>query len=94
MLGAGSKESTAGLRSKFLPIALRQNLLLLRLVETNLVELGCRRHSETERLGCFEVDHKFVLGRSLNRQVGRLPALKEAIDVVSRAPVQIDPIRP
>jgi hypothetical protein len=30
----------------------------------------------------------------LNRQVGRLPALKEAIDVVSRAPVQIDPIRP
>src|SRR3954453_18738789 len=33
------------------------------------------RHFKAERLGGLEVDHEFVLGRSLYRKVGRLLAL-------------------
>ena len=38
--------------------------------------------------------HQFVLGRRLHRQVGRLLALEDAIDVAGGAPVLIDVIRP
>ena len=37
---------------------------------------------------------QLVLGRCLHRQVGRLLALEDAIDVASRAPELIDLIRP
>src|SRR6266700_7543453 len=40
-----------------------------------------RGHFEAERLGGFEVDHRFVLGRRLHWQVGRLLTLEDAIDV-------------
>ena len=53
-----------------------------------------RRHGEAERLGGLEVDHQLVLGRRLHRQVGRLLALEDAIDVAGRAPELVDPIRP
>ena len=53
-----------------------------------------RRHVEAERLGGLEVDHQFVLGRRLHRQVGRLLALEDAIDVAGRAAVLVDDIRP
>ena len=53
-----------------------------------------RRHVEAERLGGLEVDHQLVLGRRLHRQVGRLLALEDAIDVAGRAPVLVDEIRP
>ena len=46
-----------------------------------------RRHREAERLGGLEVDHQLVLGRRLHRQVGRLLALEDAIDVAGGAPV-------
>ena len=36
-----------------------------------------RRDFEAERLGGLEVDHQFVLGRRLHRQVGRLRALED-----------------
>ena len=49
-----------------------------------------RRHREAERLGSLEVDHQLVLGRRLHRQVGRLLALEDAIDVAGRAPVLVD----
>ena len=39
------------------------------------------RHFEAERLGSLEIDYKLVLGRRLYRQVGRLLALEDAIDV-------------
>ena len=48
---------------------------------------------EAEGLSCLEVDHKFVLGRRLHRQVGWLLALKNAIDVAGCAPELIDLIR-
>ena len=32
------------------------------------------RHFEAERLGSFQVNHQFVFGRRLHRQVGRLLA--------------------
>src|SRR5215470_10942723 len=41
------------------------------------------RNFKSERLGGFEVDHQFVLGRGLHRQVGRLFALENAIDVAA-----------
>src|SRR5258708_3997364 len=50
----------------------------------------CRRNSETKRLGRPEVDHKFVLGRRLHRQVSGLLAFENAIDVSSGAPVNVD----
>ena len=53
-----------------------------------------RRHFEAERLGGLEVDHQFVLGRRLHRQVGRLLALEDAVDVAGRAPVLVDQIGP
>ena len=49
---------------------------------------------EPERLGGLEIDHQLVLGRRLHRQVGRLLALEDAIDVAGRAPVLVDEIRP
>ena len=45
---------------------------------------------EAERLGGLEVDHQLVLGRRLHRQVGRLLALEDAIDVAGRAAVLVD----
>ena len=49
---------------------------------------------EAERLGGLEVDHQLVLGRRLHRQIGRLLALEDAIDVAGRAPVLSSVIRP
>ena len=49
---------------------------------------------EAERLGGLEIDHELVLGRRLHRQVGRLLALEDAIDILGRAPKLVDPIRP
>ena len=45
---------------------------------------------EAERLGGLEIDHQLVLGRRLHRQVGRLLALEDAIDVAGRAPVLVE----
>jgi hypothetical protein len=53
-----------------------------------------RRHIEAERLRGLDVDHQFVLGRSLHRKVGRLLALEDAVDVAGRLPVLVDEISP
>ena len=52
------------------------------------------RNSNTERLGGFEVDDQFVLGRCLHWQIGWLLSFENAIDISSRAPVHVDDIRP
>jgi hypothetical protein len=52
------------------------------------------RHSQTERLGGLEVEHQLILSRHLHRQIGRLLALENAIDVSCRAPVGIDRVGP
>src|SRR5262249_34993925 len=48
-----------------------------------------RRHGECERLGGLEVDHQLILARCLNRQIARLLALENAIDVGGRPPDNI-----
>src|SRR5262245_2173759 len=48
------------------------------------------RDGETERLGGREVDHQFVPGRRLHRQVGWLLAPEDAIHIRSCATVEID----
>ena len=53
-----------------------------------------RRNFEAERLGGLEVDHQLEFGRCLHRQVGRLLALEDAVDVAGRAPVLVDKIGP
>ena len=53
-----------------------------------------RRHGEAERLRGLEIDHQLEFGRRLHRQVGRLLALEDAIDVAGGLPVLVDPIRP
>jgi hypothetical protein len=48
------------------------------------------RHVQAERLGGLEVDDQFILGWRLYRQVGRLRALQNTVNVAGRAPVLVD----
>ena len=47
-----------------------------------------------QRLGGLEVDDQLVLGRRLHRQVGRLLALEDAINVAGSAAKLVAKIRP
>src|SRR6202048_3502687 len=46
------------------------------------------RHIEPEGLRGFQVNHQLVFGRRLDREVGGLLALEDAIDVAGRPPVR------
>ena len=50
--------------------------------------------SRPSALAVLRLMHQLVLGRRLHRQVGRLLALEDAIDVAGRAAVLVDRIRP
>src|SRR5215831_15280410 len=50
-------------------------------------------HGEAERLRRLHVDHQFVLGRRLHRQVGRFLAFEYAVDIAGGSPVRFDGIR-
>src|SRR5262245_4969468 len=52
------------------------------------------RHGEAENFGGLEVDHQLVFGRRLYREVSRLLALEDAIDVAGGAPMQVDSVGP
>jgi hypothetical protein len=54
-------------------------------------EYGCW-NVDAQRPGGLHVDHKLVFGRSLDRQVSRLFALEDAIDVAGRAPILVEKI--
>src|SRR4051794_11965059 len=53
-----------------------------------------RRKFEAQRLRGLEIDRQLVLGWRLHRQIGRLLALEDTIDVTSREPELIDKISP
>ena len=53
----------------------------------------CRRKFEAQRLRGLEVDDQFILRRRLNRQVGRLLAFEDTIDIAGCAPELFNPIR-
>ena len=53
----------------------------------------CRGRFEAKRLRRFQIDDQFVLGRCLHRQVGRLLAFEDAINVASGAAELIEKIR-
>jgi hypothetical protein len=61
----------------------------------HLVGAGEKRqwHFEAERLRCLEVDHRVELGRLLHRQVGRLLALEDAIDVTGCQAILVNNVR-
>ena len=42
-----------------------------------------QRHGEAERLGGLHVDHQLKFGRLLNRQIRRLGAFEDLIDVAA-----------
>src|SRR5262249_20629794 len=44
----------------------------------------CRGYVEAECRGGLEVDRQHILGRCLHRQVGRLLALEDTVDVLGR----------
>src|SRR6478609_5147672 len=58
----------------------------------HLVGAGEQRgwNFEAERLRGLEVDHQLELGRRLHRQIRRLLALEDAMDVGSRPAVKVD----
>jgi hypothetical protein len=43
------------------------------------------RHVKAERPGGPEIDHELIFGRRLYRQIGRLLAFENAVDVAGRA---------
>ena len=49
-----------------------------------------RRHVEAERLRGLEVDHQLELCRCLHRQIGRLLALEDAVDIAGRTLILVD----
>ena len=49
------------------------------------------RDHETERLGCSLVDHELERGWLLDREVGRLGALEDAVDVLGCSPQDLAP---
>ena len=53
-----------------------------------------RRHFEAERLGGLEIDRQFEFSCGLHRQITRLLALEDAIDVAGSAAVLVDQIGP
>ena len=55
---------------------------------------GTIRDFQAERLGGLQVDHQFELCRRLDRQVGRLLAAQNAVDIGRRAAERIDIVRP
>ena len=42
-----------------------------------------RRHGEAESFGGLEIDNQLKFGRLLNRQIGRLGAFEDLIDVAA-----------
>src|SRR5436309_4292057 len=53
-----------------------------------------RRHIETDRLGCLQVDDELELYRPEDRQVGRLLAFENAAGVYAELTLPIDNARP
>src|SRR5262245_62930769 len=52
------------------------------------------RHTEAKRLGGLEINHQLILGWGLYRQVARLLALEDTIDVSRGLPELVEEIRP
>src|SRR5258706_11948750 len=50
------------------------------------------RYGQSERLGGIEVHDQLELGRLLDRQVRRIRALEDMIDIGRRAPIEVYPI--
>ena len=53
-----------------------------------------RRHGQIERAGGFEVKHRFVLDRRLDRQIGWFVAAKNTIDISRRLSIRVGDISP
>src|SRR6266550_8029829 len=79
-------------RKSMKPLATSETCSLI----DHLVGAGehARRQLKAERLCCLEVDDQLVLGGRLYRQVGRLLALEDAINVAGCATVRVGGISP
>src|SRR5262249_57187824 len=52
-----------------------------------------RRHFEAERFGGLEIDNQLEFVRLLHRQVGRLLASEDTVDIICRSPEHVGRIR-
>src|SRR5262249_42271832 len=52
------------------------------------------RNRQAERLCCLEVDDERIFHRLLHRQIGRLLAPEDTVDVGGRLGVQVDSVEP
>src|SRR5262245_11291986 len=48
-----------------------------------------QRHFEPDVPGSLEIDYQFVFRRSLHRQIGRLLAFEDAVDIAGRTAVVV-----
>src|SRR5438876_10954073 len=62
----------------------------------HLVRAGEQRlwHGEAQRLRGLKVDHQFILGRRLHRQIGRLLAFEDTVDVAGSAAELVEEVGP
>src|SRR5215510_3555876 len=52
----------------------------------------CRRQVEAECLCSFQINNQLVFGRRLHREIGRLLAVEDAIDIAGRTSLLVDEI--
>jgi len=94
-IGSGSGPIRAGAYDPLLPSAIQSSCVAVFLFDQLVRAQQDRcRHIEAKRLGGRHIEHGLVFHRQLHRQIGRLLALKDAVDVGGGAASMAYLVRP